>query len=58
MRNERLRQAKIARNKKRREHHNKTYDARSKCEFGSQRSRERENEHKKIMNKIEKEFGL
>ena len=37
MRNERLRQKKIARNKKKRIQHNKSYEARTACEWGQKR---------------------
>ncbi|MCK9281509.1 MAG: hypothetical protein M0P71_12865 [Melioribacteraceae bacterium] len=58
MRNEKLRQKKLAKNKKKRAQHNKSYSANSKCKYGAYRTNitiERQNE---IFENMKKGFGI
>lgn len=58
MKNEKLRQKKIAKNKKKRLHHNKTYDHRQRCDYGNYKSKRQQLEHEKIMKQIADHFAI
>lgn len=58
MRNEKLRQKKLARNKKKREHHNKVYDQRQRCESGSIYAMNREQRYNDEYEKFKRRFAL
>jgi hypothetical protein len=58
MRNEKLRQKKLAKNKKKRLQHNKSYSANSKCKYGAYKTNmtiERQNE---FFKDLENKFSI
>jgi hypothetical protein len=56
--NEKLRQKKLARNKKKREHHNKVRSHRERCESGSRFCDRKEKEYNDSFDKLKNEMGL
>ncbi len=58
MKNQRLRQKKLARHKKRKEQSNKSYDARKRCEYGAYKTKRQAYEYEKIYNKIKLGFDI
>jgi len=56
--NLKLRQKKIAQNKKKRKEHKKSYDTNQKCKFGAYRSKEQGKSYNEQYDKLKKHFAI
>jgi len=58
MKNQKLRQKKLAKNKMKRTHHNKVYDQRQRCKKGSRLVNQREQNYTDHFNALKNQMGI